>query len=180
MSQIVRGMKKSDFPITLQLDESTDVACMSELLVFVRYVQKAGTKFELKVEFLFCDNLQTTATASDVMNLIKAFFEKHDIPLEKIGFVRTDGALTMLGSKSGFVTLLKEMNPNIVIIHCILHRYASMSKTMPDNLTEVTDSALHTVNFIREEQQITNHLSTYVKRWELSILSYFFTLMYNG
>ena len=63
------------------------------------------------------------------MNLIKAFFEKHDIPLEKIEFVCTDKALAMLGCKSGFVTLLKEMNPNLVTIHCILHRYALMSKT---------------------------------------------------
>ena len=106
----------------MQLDESTDVACVSQLLVFARYVQKAGTKLELKEEFLFFESLQTTATVSDVMNLIKAFFKKHDIPLlEKIGFVCTDGAPAMLGCKSGFVTLLKEMNPNLVIIHCILH-----------------------------------------------------------
>ena len=47
---------------------------MSQLLVFLRYVQKAGTKLELKEEFLFCESLQTTAAATDVMNLIKAFF----------------------------------------------------------------------------------------------------------
>ena len=155
LSQIVHGIKKSDFPIALQLDEFTDVACVSQLLVFVRYVQKAGTKLELKEEFLFCESLQTTATASDVISLIKAFFEKHDIPLEKIGFVCTDGASTMLGCKSGFVTLLKETNPNLVIIHCILHRYALMSKTLPDNLKEVMDSAVHIVNFIRG--RATNH-----------------------
>ena len=143
LSQIVHGIKKSDFPIALQLDESTGVACVSQLLVYVRYVQKAGTKLELKEEFLFCESLQTTATASDVMNLIKAFFGKHDIPLEKIGFACTDGALAMLGCKLGFVTLLKEMNSNLVIIHCILHRYALMSKTLPDNLKEVMDSAVH-------------------------------------
>ena len=89
------------------------------------------------------------------MNLIKAFFEKHDIPLEKIGFVCIDGAPAMLGCKSGFVTLLKEMNPNLVIIHRILHRYALMSKTLPDNLIEVMDSAVHIVNFIRG--RATNH-----------------------
>ena len=155
LSQIVHGIKKSDFPIALQLDESTDVVFGSQLLVFVRYVQKAGTKLELKEEFLFCESLQTTATASDVMNLIKAFFEKHDIPLEKIGFACIDGAPAMLGCKSGFVTLLKEMNPNLVIIHSILHRYALMSKTLPNNLKEVMDSAVHIVNFIRG--RATNH-----------------------
>ena len=61
----------------------------------------------------------------------------------------------MLGCKSGFVTLLKEMNPNLVIIHCILHRYALMSKILLDNLKKVMDSAVHIVNFIRE--RATNH-----------------------
>ena len=57
LAQIVHDIKKSAFPIALQLDESTDFACMSRLLLFVRYVQKSGTKLELKEEFLFCESL---------------------------------------------------------------------------------------------------------------------------
>ena len=53
------------------------------------------------------------------------------------------------------MTLLKEMNPNLVIFHRILHRYALMSKTLPDNLKEVMDAAVHIVNFIRG--RATNH-----------------------
>ena len=97
LPQFVHSIKKSAFPIALQLDELTDVACMSQMLVFVRYVQKAGRKLELKEEFLFC--LQTTTAA----------------------VVYTDGAPFMLGCKSGFMVLLKEMNPNLVIIHCIYY-----------------------------------------------------------
>ena len=121
---------------------------------------EAGTKLELKEEFLFRESLQTTAAATDIMNLIKAFFEKHDIPLEKIKFVCTDGALTMLGCKSGFVALLKEMNPNLVTTHCICidrqntAQYALMSKTLPNNL-KVINSAFHIVNFI--QGRVTNH-----------------------
>ena len=70
LAQIVHDIKNSAFPIAFQLDESTDVACICQLLVFVRYVQK---KFEPKEEFLFCESLQTTAAAADVMNLIKDF-----------------------------------------------------------------------------------------------------------
>ena len=153
---------------------------MSQLLVFVRYVQKAGTKLDLKEEFLFCESLQTTAPTTDVMNLIKAFFEKHYIALEKIGFACTDRALAMLGCKSGFVALLKEMNLNLVIIHCILHRYALMSKTLPNNLKEVMDSQFILQILLERETQITGCSSTYTKRWELSILFYFFILMYDG
>ena len=119
---------------------------MSQLLVFVRYVQKAGTKLELKEEFLFCESRQTTAATTDAMNLIKAFFEKYDF--EKIEFVCIKGAPAMLGCESGFVALLKEMNPNLVIIHCILHRYALMSKTLPENLKKGMDFAVYIINFI--------------------------------
>ena len=43
-NDILAQIVHSAFPIALQLDESTDVACMSQLLVVVRYVQKAGTE----------------------------------------------------------------------------------------------------------------------------------------
>ena len=102
---------------------------------------------------------------TDVLNLMKAFFEKRDISLEKIRFVCTDGAPAMLGCKSGFVALLKETNPNLVIIHCIVHRYALISKILPDNLKEVMDSPVHIVNFSVGERQITGCSSAYANRW---------------
>ena len=40
LAQMVHGVKKSAFPIALQLDESTDVACVSQLLIFVCYAKK--------------------------------------------------------------------------------------------------------------------------------------------
>ena len=130
LAQIVHGMKNNAFPIVLQLDESIDAIWISQVLVFVRYVQKEKTKFELKEEFLFCESLQLQQLRQ--MSWIQSkFLEKHDISLEKIGFVYTDGALAVLGCKSWFVALLKNMNPSLIIIHCILHRYALMSKTLP-------------------------------------------------
>ena len=89
------------------------------------------------------------------MNSIKDFFLKHDISLEKIGYICTDDTPAMFCCKFGLVALLKNMNPNLIIIHCILHRYALMSKTLPDNLKEVMNSVVHIVNFIRGKA--TNH-----------------------
>ena len=53
-------------------------------------------------EFLFFESLQTTSAATDVMNLIKDFSEKHDIPLEKIGYVCTDGAPAMAVNRNSW------------------------------------------------------------------------------
>ena len=66
-------------------------------------------KFEVD-EFLFCESLQTTAVVTDAMNVIKDFFEKHDISLWK-NWVGVYWWCTGYGCKSGFVALLKNMIP---------------------------------------------------------------------
>ena len=107
---------------------------------------KRNKKFELKKEILSCESLQTTAAATDIMNVIKDFFEKH-IFLEKIGcwyHVCTDGAVAIPGCKLGCVDLKKHESK----LNCILHRYALMSKILPDNSKEVIDSVVHIANFI--------------------------------
>ena len=42
----------------------------------------------------------------------------------------TYGVPAMLGSKSGFTTLVKHKNPEFTIIHCTIHRVALTSKTL--------------------------------------------------
>ena len=54
----------------VQLDNSTDVASCSQLLVSVQYIHKK----DVKEEFLYCNSLESTATAQDVMNSISKFF----------------------------------------------------------------------------------------------------------
>lgn len=62
-AQVVEEIKSAAFGLfSLQLDESTDVASCSQLLVFARYVHSGV----FKEEFLFCTSLQTTTKASDV------------------------------------------------------------------------------------------------------------------
>ena len=43
----------------------------------------------------------------------------------------TDGAPNMLGSRSGFLALVKRKNPAMAGIHCIIHREGLASKTLP-------------------------------------------------
>jgi len=46
-----------------QVGDSTGVASCVQLLVFVRDIHLA----DIKVEFLFCEELQTTTTSGDVL-----------------------------------------------------------------------------------------------------------------
>ena len=44
--------------------------------------------------------------------------------------VSTDGARAMVGVRSGVVALIKQVAPEVVSIHCILHRKALVAKKL--------------------------------------------------
>ena len=67
--QIIEEIKASPI-FAIQVDESTDVAMACQLLVYCRYLFKGI----IKEEFLCCQNLETSSTATDVMNAVSSFF----------------------------------------------------------------------------------------------------------
>ncbi|XP_067139088.1 protein FAM200C-like [Centruroides vittatus] len=66
-----------------------------------------------------------------------------------VSAVCSDGAPAMLGRKSGFGALVKADAPHIVVTHCILHRHALATKTMPPKLAEVLKIVVECVNYVR-------------------------------
>ena len=76
LNQVITNIKNSP-KISLQLDESTDISSCCQLLTMARYVKDKT----VKEEFLFYKPLQTTATARDVLNLVKEFFKYYNIDI---------------------------------------------------------------------------------------------------
>ena len=66
-----------------------------------------------------------------------------------MGWVCTDGAPAMIGHRSGFVALMKQVAPHIVSNHCAIHKYALACMTLCLELKSVLDSTVKNVNFIR-------------------------------
>ena len=64
----------------LQLDESTDISNLSQLLVYVRYVADD----RINEEFLFCQPLETTSKAVDVFQMLIDFFDKTELSWSKL------------------------------------------------------------------------------------------------
>ena len=54
-----------------------------------------------------------------------------------------------MGKSKGFVSNVKQTNPDVQITRCFLHREEPMAKTLPDELKEVLDPAVTLVNFIK-------------------------------
>ncbi|XP_039178217.1 SCAN domain-containing protein 3-like [Crotalus tigris] len=146
LDQVIQEIKSAPLPIfSIQLDESTDVANCSQLLVYVRYINDG----DFKDEFLFCKPLETTTTARDVFDTVGSFLKEHKISWEKVCGVCTDGAPAMLGCRSGFQRLVLNESPKVIGTHCMIHRQILATKTLPQELQEVMKSVISSVNFVK-------------------------------
>ncbi|XP_073504145.1 protein FAM200C-like [Phyllobates terribilis] len=145
LAQVVADLISSLAKFSLQLDETTDVSNLSRLAVFVRYVKDNM----IKEEFLFCKPLTTTTKAANVKKLVDDFLRDNNLSWDMVSAVCTDGAPVMLGRKSGFGSLVKADAPHIIVTHCILHRHALETKTLPPKMAEVLKTVVECVNYVR-------------------------------
>ena len=82
------------------MDESTDIAILAVLLVFVRYVHNNSFEEDL----LMCKYLEEKTTGEDIFNRINNYITKHEIEWKKCTDICTDGAQAMVGKMKGVVT----------------------------------------------------------------------------
>ena len=133
LAQIVSDLISSPAKFSLQLNETTDVATLSQIAVFVCYVKEDV----IKKDFIFCQPLTTSAKAIDVKKLVDNVFRDNGLTWDMVCAICSDGAPAMLGRKSGFGALVKADAPHITVTHCVLHRHALATKTFRQKLIEV-------------------------------------------
>ena len=142
--QLIEDLKKSDF--ALQLDESTDIANHAQLLVYVRYL---NSKNEICEEMLFSHEMEGRTTGECIFNVINSVFDENDLQWEKCCSICTDGAASMTGRYSGFLTRAKQKHSKIHTTHCIIHREHLAAKTLSEELHSVLNDVVTIVNFIK-------------------------------
>ena len=111
--------------------------------VFVRYL----TGFAVKEEFLFCSPKATTKS-EDIMNIVNHFMEENGLRGDTARSLCTDGAPAMMGAIRIRCAGEKKC-PDVIVTHCVLHRHALATKTLPKELGDLMAIAVATVNFIR-------------------------------
>jgi len=128
----------------LQLDESTDIASKSSMLVFVRFIWEK----QLFEDFLFsCELLHTSA--KDIFEAIDKFFTEHGIRWEKCVGITTDGAAAMSGYKNGLLGRVKEVAPQVKWTHCCIHREALVAKRLSEHMKTTLEEVVKIINFIK-------------------------------
>jgi hypothetical protein len=105
--------------IGLMCDESTDISITKELILYCRIVCNR----EIQTHFLKLVQLPD-GKAETIHDAIVAFLQGAGIHLSSVTSFGSDGASVMVGSSSGVATRLKQLNPQMLSIHCIHHRLA--------------------------------------------------------
>ena len=138
--RILRNTKSS-----LALDETTVCSCEALLLTYVRFQYNS----EFMEEMLFCESLQTTTTAKDIYNVAKQFMTDNDIPLINLISIAADGAPNMIGRNKGALKLLKDDQPDMMAVHCIIHRENLAAATLSPHLDEILKKVVKVINYIK-------------------------------
>lgn len=146
--QLIQAVRTSPW-FGIQIDETTDVAGLAQLIVFVRGIQD-DRAFE---DLLFCKPLNMSTKGRDIFTLINSFFSENQLEWKNCVSVCMDGAKSMSGHITGLVGFIKNVSPECNFTHCVLHREALATKRLPDELKKVLDESVKIVNFIKTRPQ---------------------------
>lgn len=135
--------KTSEFSI--QLDESTLPGNEALLLAYVRFVKEE----KISQELLFAKCLETDTKGETIFNELQKCFDAKVIPLSNILSVATDGASAMVGRHRGFLAYLKQAIPNILSVHCVIHRQHLVAKNLSERLHGSLDYVIRAANKIK-------------------------------
>ena len=103
----------------------------------------------MKDNVLFCSALKCTLKVVDVMQTLAMYFDQEELKWENLGGVCTDNAPAILRARSGLQPSVQNHSPDAVSMHCMIHRQALASKTLPKSLQDVLNIAIKTVNFVK-------------------------------
>ncbi|XP_008179777.1 zinc finger MYM-type protein 1-like [Acyrthosiphon pisum] len=115
-SNIFKEIQTANY-ISIQADETTDVSCRSQMSIIFRYVIEE----EIVERFIGFFDVSSDKTGSGLADVILSVIKKWDLG-NKIIAQTYDGASVMSGTKNGVQSLIKNIYPNVLFIHCYAHQ----------------------------------------------------------
>ncbi|GFS77856.1 retrovirus-related Pol polyprotein from transposon 412 [Trichonephila clavipes] len=73
----------------------------------------------------------------------------NDIPMKNITSCAADCAPNMMGKKNGCLKLMKDTNPEMILVHCVIYRQNLVAKNISPVLNEVLRTVIKCVNVIK-------------------------------
>uniref|UniRef100_A0A5S6Q8R8 DUF4371 domain-containing protein n=1 Tax=Trichuris muris TaxID=70415 RepID=A0A5S6Q8R8_TRIMR len=131
--------------MSADVDESTLPQNEALLLAYVRFIKEGN----LVQELLFARELLTDTRGESIFRTVEDFFKEKEIPLTNAIAVATDGAPSVLGRQRGFLSYLKEKAPDLLAVHCVIHRQHLVAKRLSDRLHRSLQYVITAVNKIK-------------------------------
>ncbi|XP_025414193.1 zinc finger MYM-type protein 1-like [Sipha flava] len=116
-SNIKQEIKQCMF-YSAQIDDTIDITQKTQCSIILRFVNKNS---ELVERFLGFHNVSDDHTAEELFNLIASVLNKFDIEKKLVGQCY-DGTSVMAGNLTGLQNRVKNIAPNAIFIHCLVHR----------------------------------------------------------
>ncbi|XP_051950665.1 zinc finger BED domain-containing protein 5-like [Xyrauchen texanus] len=132
-------------PFSIQLDETTTIDNNVLLMAYVRYMSER----DVAEDVLFAKYLFTDTRGETFFRALSDYLLVNSIPIANILACATDGAPAMVGRYRGFATLLKERVPQVLTVHCMLHRHNLVAKNISPSLHQSLNIAVRAINKIK-------------------------------
>ena len=120
--------------------------------------------------YLFCELVGVRATAETIFQKFNEFLKKERLDWLKcksVKSVTTDGSAAMQGSQKGVVKRIKQLPPEGLGIHCILHREALVIKKLKLNAVAVGGQENELNDVVLEVVDIVNSIQKSAKQQRL-------------
>ena len=115
--QLITRIKESP-KFLIQLDETTDITKLAQLLVYVRYVYKESVEEKL----LFCRPMEDHTTGKDIFCKVDEYLKAEGLEWKNCCGICTDGARAMTGKNIGFKSFFQGAQyVHITFTHCLIH-----------------------------------------------------------
>src|SRR5277367_3884373 len=92
-----------------------------------------------------------------IFEALREVLQSYDLPWEKLIAVATDGAPAMVGGTHGLAGLIKAINPNVFLYHCIIHQAVLCCK-LSEELSVIMETIMKLVNYLRAKSSLQHRL----------------------
>ncbi|GFW56261.1 zinc finger MYM-type protein 6 [Trichonephila clavipes] len=136
-SEVIKRIQNSSV-FALQLDETTDITKMSQLIIYVRFIFNE----DITEAFLCCKSLEGKTTGEKIFEVIKEYFLAKSLIQANCATVCTDGAAALRGSNNGLRGLIQKVVAHMVFNRCMIHRQGLVAKDMDEELHNILHKTL--------------------------------------
>ena len=138
----VQTLKHVKFSILV--DESTDISDSKNMCVLVRYVSPDDGRVKtLLLELIPLD--AEDCSAEKLFIALENMLKEKDIPITNIIGVACDNASVMVGRCNSFLTRLKAVVPELIVLNCICHSSALVASKACEKLPRSCEELIRSV-----------------------------------